>query len=289
FIKTKIRIKIKIKRMKKTETGSFRDPNGFVYQQNQKILRQINQTYFPQFSKLIESGLYNKLVSKNLLIEHKVISQNNKRILLEHPKIPFITYPYEWAFDQLKDAALTTLQIQKIALDYNMTLKDASAYNVQFIGSCPIFIDTLSFDIYEEGNIWIAYKQFCQHFLSPLVLMAEKDLRLNIMLRDFIDGIPLDLTSKLLPISSRFNYSLLSHIHLHAGSQKKMAGKKINKDKYKMSKSQMFSLIQSIESAVNKIDIKGKQSEWNKYYTFTNYNSKAFKDKRNIVRKYLKQ
>ncbi len=101
-----------------------------------------------------------------------------------------------------------------------MSLKDATAYNIQFKRGKPIFIDTLSFEHYNEGTPWVAYRQFCQHFLAPLALMSHTDIRLNQLLRIYIDGIPLDLASQLLPGRTRMRFSLLTHIHLHAKSQK---------------------------------------------------------------------
>ncbi len=125
----------------------------------------------------------------------------------------------------MKDAALLTLNIQETALSHGMSLKDGSAYNVQFYQGKPIFLDTLSFEPYQEGLPWVAYRQFCQHFLGPLALMAYTDIRLQQLLRVHIDGIPLDLASKLLPFSTKFRFSLLLHLHLHAASQRRFAGK----------------------------------------------------------------
>ena len=128
--------------------------------------------------------------------------------------------PYEWSFSQLKDAARLTLRIQRLALKYGMWLKDASAYNVQFENGKPVFIDTLSFECLPEGQPWVAYRQFCQHFLAPLALMAMQDNRFQQLLRTNIDGIPLDLASKLLPKRSYLRLGFLFHIHLHARNQK---------------------------------------------------------------------
>jgi hypothetical protein len=275
--------------MTKGESGSFRDPSGFVYFKNNKVLRQINPVYHPQYQHLMLSGLYDNLVNNNLLIKHKEVENNSQKIIIEHERIPVINYPYEWSFNQLKDAALITLNIAKIALKHDAILKDASAYNIQFVGTHPIFIDTLSFDFYKEGELWIAYKQFCQHFLAPLSLMTTRDLRLNILLRDFIDGIPLDMASKLLPKSSRLNFALLTHIHLHAQNQKRMASKKIQKGSYKMSKFQMNALLSNLESAIKKLNVNKSSTQWDKYYTFTNYSKKAEVSKQNTVLKYLKQ
>ena len=156
--------------------GSFRDPSGFLFWSNNTLQRFISKSYFPHYDKLMTSGLYESLTKKNLLIPHV----EEKNLWSESQKV--IT-PYEWSFSQLKDAALLTLKITKEALQYGMILKDASAYNVQFIGAKPIFIDTLSFEIHKEGSPWIAYKQFCEHFLAPLALMAYKDVRLSSLLK----------------------------------------------------------------------------------------------------------
>ena len=114
-------------------------------------------------------------------------------------RIPFISYPYEWCFSQLKAAALLTLDIQRRALEHGLMLRDASAYNVQFTEGQPVFIDTLSFGPYEADRPWPAYRQFCQHFLSPLALMALVDPSMDQLTRIHLDGIPLALTSRLLP------------------------------------------------------------------------------------------
>ena len=126
-----------------------------------------------------------------------------------------ISYPYEWSFSQLKNAALLVLDIEKRALLHGMTLKDAPAQNVQFMGCRPVFIDTLSFESYKPGSTWKAYRQFCSHFLAPLLLMA-KDYRLKELLLHEIDGIDLGLASRLLPWHSHFSLGKQLHIHLHA-------------------------------------------------------------------------
>ncbi|MEI7526409.1 MAG: hypothetical protein WCJ95_18825, partial [Mariniphaga sp.] len=185
-------------------SSSFRDPSGFLFYEEGKLLRQVNGCYKEDYDLLMGSGLYTRLVEKNLLIPHQELTghqglNGSTYKVIEPEKVGFISYPYEWSFSQLKDAAFATLEIQKIALQYGMTLKDATAYNVQFHKGRPVFIDTLSFEIYQEGKPWQAYKQFCQHFLAPLALMGYTDIRLNQLLKLYIDGIPLDLTSRLLP------------------------------------------------------------------------------------------
>ena len=267
--------------------GSFRDPSGFVYIQNGILYRQINDVYRNNYEQLMESGLYEKLVSANLLIGHKEIEidyrHNDKAYKIIKPDvIDFISYPYEWCFSQLKDAALLTLQIQKIALNYGMILKDSSAYNIQFHNNKPVFIDTLSFENYQDGMPWSAYKQFCQHFLAPLALSAYKDIRLNQLLKLYLDGIPLDLASALLPLKANFNYHILIHIHLHSKAQKKFSHKKINRSD-KINRLSLLGLIDSLETAVKKMTWNSHGTNWAGYYDNTSYSSGSFDHKKAVV------
>ena len=180
----------------KIEDSSFRDPSGFIFYDGDTLLRQVNTSYKENYDHLMTSGLYEKLSQSDLLIPHEEIdfdsNDESAYLIIKPKKIPFISYPYEWSFNQLKSAALHTIQIQKIAMEYDMSLKDCSAYNIQFKEGKPIFIDTLSFDKYEEGEPWKGYKQFCQHFLAPLSLMTHQDIRCNRLLSIFLNGLPLD-------------------------------------------------------------------------------------------------
>jgi len=274
------------------EPSSFRDPSGFLFYRDGSIYRQINTSYKENYDHLMNSSLYKTLVDAGLLIPHKEIDvpapEPDKVYKIIKPKpIPFISHPYEWCFAQLKDAALTSFKIQKIALDFEMTLKDCSAYNIQFIKGKPIFIDTLSFEKYHEGQPWIAYRQSCQHFLAPLALMSYRDIRLNQLFRIYIDGVPLDLASSLLPSSTNFKVSLLSHIHLHARSQKHFAGKSVKISGHKISRLSFMGLIDNLESAIKKIDWKAKGTEWADYYEDTNYSTGAINHKKKIVAEFL--
>jgi hypothetical protein len=259
------------------------------------LYRQINQTYQNNYQTLINSGLYDHLVSEQLLIPHEEVAvepadpSNAFKVIRPDP-LQFLSYPYERCFSQLKDTALTTLAIQKQALNYGMTLKDCSSYNIQFHNGRPVFIDTLSFEIYREGEPWIAYRQFCQHFLAPLALIAHRDGRLSQLLRIYIDGIPLDLTSRLLPARTKLNFNLLTHIHLHATSQKHYADKTVDKSKVtrRMSKTAFLGLIDSLESGVRGLNWKFIETEWGDYYqTSDSYTPKALEHKQELVDQYL--
>ena len=205
--------------------ASFRDPCGFMFTHCGVLYRQINECCAPDYNLMMESGLYTELIHKKMLVAHDEVNLNATRPLayrvIRPDPVPYISYPYEWSFSQLKDAALLTLEIQEICLRFGLSLKDASAFNIQFMGYHPVFIDTLSFEAYKDGAPWVAYRQFCQHFLAPLALMAYADLRMHKLFASHIDGIPLDFASTLLPISTWFRYGLLAHLHLHAASQRR--------------------------------------------------------------------
>ena len=203
--------------------------------------------------------------------------------------VEFISYPYEWCFSQLKDAALLTLKIQKIALEYGMSLKDASAYNIQFVKGLPVLIDHLSFEKHEEKP-WVAYRQFCQHFLAPLALASYNDIRLIQLMRIYIDGIPLDLAAKLLPKKAFIRPQLLAHLYLHAKSQQFFAGRPQSggmERSLRFRKSQLLGLISGLEGAVRGLEWKPRGTEWADYYENTNYSRGAFRNKAEIVERFV--
>ncbi len=274
------------------ENSSFRDPAGFVFYDQNLVLRQINKSYKEHYELLVNSGLLDDLWEKKLLIRHKTLD-NHKGItddallVVEPEHISFISYPYEWSFTQIKDAALCTLEVQKAALSKGMILKDASAYNIQFQKGMPIFIDTLSFEKYNENQPWKAYRQFCQHFLAPLTLMIYTHTSLNSLLKIHLDGIPLELTSKLLPWKTRMNLPIYIHIHLHASLQKSSISKKQTSRAGKLPVSKILSLTESLVQLIESLEQKDKKSQWSAYYTFTNYSELAFSSKKKIVTEML--
>ena len=275
--------------------GSFRDPSGFLFYGDEILYRQINTCYSKDYELLVNSGLYDDLVANDLLIPHEECdtklahTEEAFKVIKPFP-IPFISYPYEWSFSQLKDSARLTLEIQRRALKKKMSLKDASAYNIQFFNGKPIFVDTLSFQRYEDGDPWIAYRQFCQHFLAPLALMSRTDIRLNQLLRIFIDGVPLDLAKACLPYPSRWNFSLGIHISMHARSQRRFANKPIPEilRSKKFSTKSFFFLLDSLDSSIGKLTWEPVKTEWYDYYECDhNYGKSGFEEKEKIVSEYL--
>lgn len=267
--------------------ASFRDKDGFVIEQNGSIFRVISDTYQQNYSHLMQGGLYSKLVNNRQLIAHEEVENftgNESNKVIKPTQIPFISYPYEWSFNQLKQAALLTLDIQIEALNHQMTLKDASAFNVQFVGKKPIFIDTTSFEMLAPNKPWVAYGQFCRHFLAPLALMAYTDLRLLSLATNFIDGIPLDLCAKLLPTKSKFNLGVLTHIHLHAKSVSKHESTQQKVHAKSISINALKAIVGHLKTTVDGLKIKSQKTEWDDYYTSNNnYTNSAFTAKKKWI------
>ena len=272
--------------------SSFRDRCGFLFNRNGQLYRQVNAAGKEDYDRLMDSGLYQSLVDAGMLVPHHEVSMEPHKPeeaykVIKPELIPFVSYPYEWCFSQLKDAAITTLRIQRKALEFGMSLKDCSAYNIQFIKGKPVFIDTLSFEKYREGRPWVAYRQFCQHFLSPLALVCYRDARLGQLSRIHLDGIPLDLASQLLPFRTRLNLALLVHIHLHARSQRRFADRRIDAKRHKVSRLGLLGILDNLQSAVERLNWNPAGTQWGEYYQHTNYTQEAFEHKRQTVSSFL--
>ena len=276
--------------------GSFRDPSGFVYTRDGTLYRQVNKTFRDSFEAVLASGLYEELIRDGLLVPHRQVGLElaatpDAHAVLQPDRVGFISYPYEWCFGQLQDAALLTLEIQQRALARGFSLRDSSAYNVQFHGGRPLFIDSLSFEPLEEGKPWIAYKQFCEHFLLPLTLMSTRDVRCGQLLRSYIDGIPLDLGSRLLPGRTWARLSTLLHIHLHAWALNRYsdtAAGSAAKGRT-MSRARLVTLVKNLSEATRALSWRAAGTEWAEYVTDNNYTAAASQAKRDLVLAHLRR
>ena len=272
--------------------SSFRDPSGFLYSRDGVLLRQVQERYRPHYEQLMASGLYAALVAEGLLVPHDErpldeAAAPGAAFVLRPERIPFISLPYEWCFGQRQAAALLTLRVQELALAHGMTLKDASAFNVQFRGVRPVLIDTLSFERYVEGTPWVAYRQFCQHFLAPLLLQARLDVRLGALLRQYLDGIPLDLASQLLPRRSWFSPAIAMHVHLHAQSIARHAPTDAERPgaaarSASVSKRGLEGVLASLRGAVEGLRWQAG-TEWGHYEETHNYDAEGRASKQGLV------
>ena len=202
--------------------------------------------------------------------------------LLRPRQVPFISYPYEWCFSQWRDAARTTLRIQELAIEHGMILKDASAFNIQFLDGTPVLIDTLSFELLGEPQPWVAYGQFCRHFLAPLALMSYRDPRLGRLLQTHLDGVPLDLASALLPRRTRWRLWLRIHLHWHAASERKFKdATKADAGRKSYSLNSPRGLVASLQGAIERLAPPHSVEDWASYYggTVTGGDYVAHKEK----------
>jgi SAM-dependent methyltransferase len=277
--------------------ASFRDPAGFVFERDGTLFRQVDPSFGPHYDRLIASGLYDRLTDQGLLVPHQEVSADMAAVpgahrVLRPEAVPFVSYPYEWCFGQLRDAALLTLRVQRVALRHGMSLRDASAYNVQFRGSRPVLIDTLSFEVLREGEPWVAYPQFCRHFLAPLALMAARDVRLGQLLRVHLDGVPLDLAAATLPRRSRLRPGILLHLALHARAQRRHAGDdpEGRRPARRFGPRAFQGLVESLERSVRRLRWDPPPTVWGEYYAdCRTYPPPALRRKEEVVSTFLQE
>ena len=278
------------------EPGSYRDPSGFVFRRDGVLYRQVNASFADDWATFDVSGLHSALVKEGVLVADAPASldlapEPGAVAVIRPDEIGFISYPFEWSFSQLKDAALLTLRAQSMAGARGMTLRDASAYNVQFKDGKPVLIDTLSFERAAADQPWKPYRQFCENFLAPLALMAHRDGRLGQLLRTWVDGVPLDLASELLPRSTRyFAPGLAAHIHLHARGQRQHSGDSgpnlaAAPRAVTMSENRRLALLDHLKRTVEGLHLPAHGTVWADYAGRTSYSATGTASKEGIVKR----
>jgi ribosomal protein L11 methylase PrmA len=277
--------------------ASFRDPSAFVFWRDGQPYRQIQRSFADDWDAFEASPLKRRLLDQRRLIQYEPVGLDlattpGAHAVIRPERLEFLSYPYEWTFGELREAALLTLDIQLDAMRAGWTLKDASAYNIQFHEARPIHIDSSSFEPLDEGSPWVAYRQFCDHFLAPLALAARRDVRLSDLLRLGPDGIPLDLASRLLPWRTWFDFGLLSHVHLHARAQIRHAA---NEDKgrsardARIPRARLEGLIRNLRSTVERLEWRAFGTEWADYAEHTSYSERAAADKDRLVDAFVRE
>lgn len=208
------------------DQGSFRDPSGRVYELGREIFRAVSEKASEHFNFVRRTGLLDKLALTGKVIATEEVNRSvlaragiDAPMVLRHARVPFISYPYEWSFPLLKAAALLHLNVQIEALRAGVSLSDSSAYNVQFMGAKPLFIDVLSFREYREGEIWAGHRQFCEQFLNPLLLRAFFGISHNGWFRGNLEGIDTMMLARMMPWWRNFSFNVLSHVTMQARLQ----------------------------------------------------------------------
>ena len=207
------------------EPGSFRDPASRVFHGPDAVFRALTPQGFEDWRAVSATRFFQRaraegaIVATDLLegpAEVPLPAAETYVALLRHERIPFVSYPYEWCFGMLKDAALLELELLLAGLDEDVTLKDGTPYNVQWRGTAPVFIDVGSLERLREGEPWAGYRQFCMLFLYPLFLQAYKDLPFQPWLRGSLDGISPGECRSLMSLRDLLRPGVFTHVHLHA-------------------------------------------------------------------------
>jgi hypothetical protein len=276
----------------KKHPASYRDPAGFIFEYEGKFYRQVNNSYAEHYELLKKSGLYDLLVKEKKILAHTELNQNFTGDAQWHTtllpvQLNFIAYPYEWCFSQWKDAALLTLDIVKTSMKYGMILKDATPFNIQFVHGAPVLIDSLSFEKYDVSKPWVAYRQFVECFIGPLLLAKYNTAEMLKIFQVYPDGIPLPVISKLLPFKSMLNANIFLHIGLPGllnGNKNKAQKKQAPFTQQKLS-----NIISNLYSFVRSLELPSSVTKWNNYYEETILSSEYAEAKMVIIKNWLQE
>lgn len=281
------------------EKGSFRDPAGKIYYKDNRVFRRLNKDGIKRFLPLKECGVIKQSIKEGYLIDTYEISNEGhnqeyqEELILEHEKIPYISYPYEWSFAQLKDAAIFHLDFHIFLLKNNATLIDASAYNIQFIGSKLKFIDVLSIQKYNEGDYWKGHKQFCENFLNPLILKSKKGVKFNNWFKGNLEGIETNELNNLLNFFDKFSYNIFVHVYLLNKLELKYTIEKnlktISKKKNKISKKNFIAMLLQLKKFIANLKDFKNISTWDDYSINNSYSSEDKNKKLEFVLKFCKE
>ena len=271
--------------------SSFKDNNGFVFTQNNLFYRLVAPSYFIDYDLLMSSGLYQQLTDAQRLITHTEISNtefktaSDNKILLP-TQLPFISYPYEWCFNMWQDAAIVTLKIALQSLKYGMILKDATPFNIQFYNGRPVFIDTLSFTKYEPGSPWVAYHQFCECILAPLLLMHYNNADMGKLFLIYPNGIPLNAVKSLLPIKAKLNLQVYLHIWLQSTITDTTNKTPTSAAIKKLPLHKLQLLLNGLLNMIANLKPKKNNSTWQSYYNNTILSTAYLQAKTEIFNKF---
>ncbi len=289
----------------KADPGSFRDRNNRVYDNGQIIIRGISDQALSHWYALADSSLFKSLVADKKVIRTELAKvediPGSWPAALIHDRIPFVSYPYEWSFGMLKDAALLHLEILERAFSEGWVLKDSSSYNIQWVGARPVFIDIPSFEPYNKGDPWTGYRQFCMMFLFPLMLQAYKNIDFRYLLRSNLEGIDPALANQILAGFSRFRKGVFSNVYLHSKFQDRSArlelneakkltensGREVQKTKgVNHSDAMILGTIQGLSRIIKQLKLPNFRTSWGSYEVDHSYSDTSLSAKEKFVEKY---
>jgi ribosomal protein L11 methylase PrmA len=263
------------------------------------VLRTVMPSAAKDFEFVEASGLIPSLVERGMLIPQSHLSLEllgaavgDASYLLEHPKLDFISHPYEWPFRGLQAAALLQLDLYLEALKRDVTLSDATAYNIQFEGVRPVFIDRLSFRRYEDGQFWLGHRQFCEQFLNPLLLRALFGIPHNAWYRGSPEGIGAAELSALLPLRKKFSWRVLTNVVMQGSLQKTRSSDahQAVAGKLKFPKPAFERLLKGLRTWIASLQPADRQpTTWQEYARHNSYRDTEAQAKRKFVARFVSE
>jgi hypothetical protein len=279
------------------EAGSFRDRNGRIYYINGSVYRGVSEQSLVNWQKLSETSFFRKLSEQGKLVKTSLCSKSeftdNSLLtdwagVLNHERIPFVSYPYEWPFGMLKEAALLQLEILDLALDENMTMKDASSFNIQWFGARPVFIDIPSIEPLVPNTPWLGYRQFCKLFLYPLFLQSYKEIGFHAWLRGNIDGVDPEEIDRLMTKRDWLRGGVFLDVHMQAKLQARYANSQREmKNDLRQSgfrKEFVKGNLRRLRKIVNGLQWRRAASTWSSYASDNSYSAEDNRRKEDFVR-----
>lgn len=280
----------------KLEAGSYRDRNGSVFYNDGEIFRGISARALANWERLIATRFFQDFMSRGSIVQTERVGEpiagkgggEAWTAVLKHAPIPFVSYPYEWTYGMLKDAALLHLDLMLAALDEGFILKDSSAYNVQWHGAQPVFIDIPSFEVLEAGQPWVAYRQFCELFLYPLMLQAYKGIDFRPWLRGSLDGMSAGSLRPLLSPRDLMRPGVMMHVVAQNALQRRYSGKEQNVRgalaQAGFDKTLIVRNVRNLRKIISRMKPRGSKTVWHDYARTHSYGEAEYEAKCAFVR-----
>lgn len=274
--------------------ASFRDPSGHVFIADGRVFRTVGDAAVAAYEFVRTRGVLPRWIERGWVVDTRevpaantVAGWENARYVLEHARVPFVSYPYEWPFAALKAAALLHLDLQIDALEHDVQLSDASAYNVQFVGARPVFIDVLSFRPYRPGDYWAGHRQFCEQFLNPLLLRAVHGVPHNAWFRGALDGIRTAELNALLPLRRKLSWRVLSHVTLPALTDARLLRRGLvtlpSRPRRPLPKLAYAGLLDQLRQWIATLEPRHTRTLWRSYESFPSYTDDERAGKRAFI------
>jgi len=263
--------------------GSFRDPDGFVFEHDDILYRSLTQDAAARLSS--HDAFYREASEQGLLVPFRTETNvSGFETVIRPTRLPLVTYPYEWSFEQLKDAALNTLDINILALKHGLTLKDASAFNNQRLDGRTVFIDHPSFEPTDGRLPWRPYSQFCRHFLNPLAVASYRDLHAGAFFRIDLDGLPQQIANDLLPLRAKVRPAVMMHMLAHNRYMRKASAFEGRTEAASVrAGGRQLDLLKHLRGFIAGLEAARAGSTWADYYEKTNYVEATFEEKKRSV------